>query len=111
MRNIALAALAFGSLMVLGNAPANAVGIRHPFCIQGDEYPGLSYCMFDSYAQCMASASGRRLTCIANPYFVGESHDPYAYPNRNRRFPRAYIPYPPNPYVPYPRAERPWDTY
>src|SRR5262249_21292328 len=25
---------------------------RHPFCIQGDEYQGLSNCGFDSYAQC-----------------------------------------------------------
>jgi len=76
--------------------PASAVGTRHPFCLQGDAYPGLSYCVFDSYAQCLASASGRNLRCLANPYFVGESDDPYAYQNRNRPFPPNYIPVPPN---------------
>ena len=35
----------------------------------------------------MASASGRFLTCVANPYFVGESDDPYAYQNRGRPIP------------------------
>jgi hypothetical protein len=33
--------------------------------------------------------------CIANPYFVGETDDPYAYRNRNR-------PFPPNYYLVYP---------
>ena len=64
--------------------PAHAVGDRHAFCLQGDEFPGLSNCTYDTYAQCMASASGRLLTCVANPYFVGESDDPYAYQNRGR---------------------------
>ena len=63
---------------------AHAIGERHPFCLQGDEWPGLSNCRFDTYAQCQASASGRALTCIANPYFSGQTDDPYAYPNRPR---------------------------
>jgi len=50
----------------------------HAFCIQGDEYPGLSTCTFDTYRQFLASASGRKLACIANSYFGGESDDPYA---------------------------------
>lgn len=66
------------------SAPARAFGTRHPFCLTGDEWPGLSNCRFDSYAQCQASASGRALTCIANPYFAGQSDDPYAYQNRPR---------------------------
>jgi hypothetical protein len=37
-------------------APAEAVGTRYPFCIQGDEYPGLSNCTFTSYEQCQATA-------------------------------------------------------
>jgi len=44
----------------------------------GDEYPGLSTCTFDTYRQCLASAWGRNLACIANSYFGGESDDPYA---------------------------------
>jgi len=97
-RNIALLALALGASTLLSNAPAFAYGTRHAFCIQGDEYPGLSACTFDTYAQCQASASGRNLECLANPYFDGASDDPYAYQNRARRIPPGYVPDPPNPY-------------
>ncbi len=48
----------------IGTMPAHAVGDRHAFCLQGDEFPGLSNCTYDTYAQCMASASGRFLTCV-----------------------------------------------
>jgi hypothetical protein len=77
-------------LALAGSAPAHAVGTRYPFCIQGDEYPGLSGCTFTSYQQCQATASGRFLTCIANPYFGGGA-GPGAY--RERRPPPGY-PYP-----------------
>ena len=73
MRKAILAVLTASGLAALGAAPAEAVGTRYPFCIQGDEYPGLSNCTFTSYEQCQATASGRFLYCIANPYFVGES--------------------------------------
>jgi hypothetical protein len=52
---------------MLSSAPANAYGGRHAFCIQGDEYPALSTCAFDSYQQCQATASGRDAWCDANP--------------------------------------------
>ncbi|MBR0993837.1 DUF3551 domain-containing protein [Bradyrhizobium japonicum] len=79
------------------STPALAFGTHHPFCLTGDEWPGLSNCRFDTYAQCQASASGRALTCIANPYFAGQSDDPYAYQNR----PRAQTPgYSPGYYLP-----------
>lgn len=99
MRNATIVVLlALGGAALLGSAPANAVGTRHPFCIQGNEFPALSNCTFDSYAQCMAAASGRILTCVANPFFIGRTDDPYAYPNRNRPFPRDYYAPPPNAY-------------
>lgn len=98
MRNFVAAMLIVSGCTLIGATPASAVGTRHAFCLQGYEYPGLSYCVFDTYAQCQATASGRKLTCVANPYFVGESDDPYAYQNRGRPFPRAYIPVPPNAY-------------
>ena len=69
MRKAILAVLAASALAALGAAPAEAVGTRYPFCLQGDEYPGLSYCTFTSYEQCQATASGRFLSCIANPYY------------------------------------------
>jgi hypothetical protein len=83
-RVVALPIVATFALALLASAPAQAFGERHPFCLTGDEWPGLSNCTFDGYDQCRASASGRPLTCIANPYFAGQSDDSYAYPNRPR---------------------------
>ena len=72
MRKIILALLATSSLAVLGAAPAEAASRnRSAFCLQGDRHPGLSNCTFTSMAQCRASASGRRLRCIANPFYKG----------------------------------------
>jgi len=69
MRNLGLALLGAGGLAIAVAAPAGAVGTRYPFCIQGDDQPGLSNCTFTSYQQCQATASGRRLWCIENPYY------------------------------------------
>jgi hypothetical protein len=71
MRNLILALLAVSGVAMIGAAPAAAVGTRYPFCLQGDDQPGLSGCTFTSYAQCQATASGRYLTCIENPYYDG----------------------------------------
>ena len=59
MRNLVLALAAAGGLAVAGSAPAEAVGTRYPFCMQGDEAPALSDCRYTSYEQCAATASGR----------------------------------------------------
>jgi hypothetical protein len=93
MRRVILALLTAGGFAALGATPAEAVGTRYPFCIQGDEQPGLSNCTFTSYEQCQATASGRRLWCIANPYYVGDSDAP-PYAGRGRRLPPAYPGYP-----------------
>ena len=92
---VATFSLAIATIMaeLTASAPARAFGTHHAFCLTGDEWPGLSNCMFDTYAQCQASASGRALTCIANPYFGGQSDDPYAYQNRPRNLvPGYYLP-------------------
>jgi len=91
MRHAILLLAALCGLAALGARPAEAVGTRYPFCIQGDEYPGLSNCTFTSYEQCAATASGRMLTCIANPYYVGDSD---ASPTYERRLPPPPL-YPP----------------
>jgi Protein of unknown function (DUF3551) len=83
MRNVVLALLAAGGLALVGTAPAEAVGTRYPFCIQGDEYPGLSNCSFTSYEQCQASASGRLLYCVANPYYNAGEPDARAHRGRH----------------------------
>jgi hypothetical protein len=100
MRGFAAAMLTTGGLLLASVLPANAFGTSHAFCLQGPEYPGLSTCTFDTYAQCQASASGRNLSCIANPYFRGESDDPYAYQNRGAAPPPGYYP---GPSIAYPR--------
>ena len=89
MRIAVLAVLAAGGLAMLGAAPAGAVGSRYPFCIQGNDYPGLSHCTFTSYEQCQASASGRFLYCVTNPYYNPGSLDPRGY-----RGPRVRSVYP-----------------
>jgi hypothetical protein len=86
MRSVFLALAATG-LALAGSAPAQAVGTRYPVCIQGNEYPGLSGCTFTSFQQCQATASGRFLTCIANPYYGGGG-EPDGY--RERRPPPGY---------------------
>ncbi len=98
MRRLVLAGAAVIALAWIGTMPAKAVGDRYPFCLQGPDAPGLSQCTFDTYAQCMATASGRMLTCVANPYYVGDSDDPYAYQNRGRPPPPGYILAPPSYY-------------
>ena len=97
-----VAMLKAGALLLTNPPTAHAVGTAHAFCLQGYEYPGLSYCPFDTYEQCLATASGRNLQCVANPFYNGPSDDPYAYQNRGRPFPPNYIPVPPNAY-PRPR--------
>ena len=89
MRNVVLALLAASGSALLGSAPAHAVGTRYPFCIQGDRYPGLSNCTFETYEQCQATASGRDLYCIANPYFDAGRQMPV-----DRRQPRPHSIYP-----------------
>ena len=73
-----LVLLAAAGLAALAASPAAAVGTRYPFCITGDDQPGLSNCTFTSYEQCQATASGRFLQCIANPYYISESEPPAA---------------------------------
>ena len=88
MRNLVLALLSASGLAMVGSAPAEGVGTRYPFCIQGNEIPGLSQCTFTSYEQCQATASGRFLSCIANPdYNPGADADPRAYRGRDRAQP------------------------
>jgi len=92
MRNLVLALLAVSGLAVVGTAPAEAVGVRYPYCMQGQDAPGLSDCRYTSYQQCQATASGRFLYCIESPFYVGvgSSDDPRAYRNRSRVRPAGF---------------------
>ena len=82
-RRIVLALLAVSGLAMVGTAPAQAVGIGYPYCLQGYEYPALSNCSYTSLEQCQATASGRFLQCMANPYFIPSGY-PRGYRGRHR---------------------------
>ena len=70
MRCIILTLLAIVSLASLGAPAAEASSSRRAaYCMQGATSPGLSNCTFTSMAQCRATASGRRLSCIRNPFY------------------------------------------
>ena len=68
MRRLVLASLvvaAAGAATLATSAPAAARD--YPWCVQGRGvgYPG--DCSYSTYAQCMASASGRFASCGVNP--------------------------------------------
>jgi hypothetical protein len=58
----ALAAIA-GAMA--GSAPASAYD--YPYCLQGRGIGIPGECSYQTYNQCMGSASGRSLTCNINP--------------------------------------------
>jgi hypothetical protein len=68
MRNamLAMAALlAAAAATIAGPTPAAA--IDYPWCIQGGGWGIPGDCSYRSYAECMATASGRRVYCNINP--------------------------------------------
>ena len=68
MRNAMLAMVALmsaGAATIAGPTPAAAVD--YPWCIQGGGWGVPGDCSYRSYAECLASASGRRVYCNANP--------------------------------------------
>ena len=68
MRNAMLAILALSAATaatVAGTSPAAAYD--YPYCVQGRGVGIPGDCSYASYAQCMASASGRALYCNVNP--------------------------------------------
>ena len=60
-----LALLAAGAATLAGPTPAAAYD--YPYCVQGRGIGIPGDCSYRSYAQCMASASGRGLYCNINP--------------------------------------------
>ena len=85
MRRVILALLTVSGVAALGTPPAQAVGTGYPFCLSGPDQPGLSDCSYTSYEQCQATASGRELSCMANPYYDGGGSRAGAPPPSNYR--------------------------
>jgi hypothetical protein len=68
MRNAMLALLALCSAAAATIAgPTPAAAIDYPWCIQGGGWGVPGDCSYRSYAECMATASGRRVYCNVNP--------------------------------------------
>jgi hypothetical protein len=71
-RRVSLAVLAtISALTAVGSiSPAGAEAIQDRYCLQGRPwgYPG--NCLFSSYAQCMATASGTLAYCGINPRYA-----------------------------------------
>ena len=89
MRKMMLAMLALTAVGV-GSTAGSAPAAASPYCIQGGGwgYPG--DCSYQSYAQCMATASGRVVYCGVNPrYAFGQQQ----YPRRHKRVYREYREY------------------
>jgi hypothetical protein len=74
-----MAVTAAGAANLATSAPAAARD--YPWCVQGRDigYPG--DCSYTTYAQCMASASGRLAYCGVNPRVAyGQQRGRRAYP-------------------------------
>jgi hypothetical protein len=84
MRAVVLAILAAGMMAAAGSAPAEAREYR--FCLQTPEIGLPGDCSYQTYAQCLASASGRYAACNLNPWYA------FAGPERSRQ--RRYRGYP-----------------
>ena len=88
MRALFLAFVTSAVVFAAGLSPASAND--YLYCIQGDDYAGgAGECIFTTKAQCQATASGRFLSCIANPYFVSEGEPP---PSAYRPLPGRMLP-------------------
>jgi hypothetical protein len=89
MRKMMLAMLALTAVGV-GSTAGSAPAAASPYCIQGGGwgYPG--DCSYQSYAQCMATASGRVAYCGVNPRFAFGQLE---YPRRHARVYREYREY------------------
>jgi hypothetical protein len=66
MRKLLLAAFAVTGALVFGSGHADAREYR--YCLVEGFEPGPGTCYYNTYAQCMASASGRRAYCQLNPF-------------------------------------------
>jgi hypothetical protein len=70
--SLALAALAFATVSLVGQAEAQTYDPNYPVCLQiyqGGMTDFYFECAYTSIPQCQASASGRAAQCVVNPYY------------------------------------------
>jgi hypothetical protein len=79
--SIAAAMAAAGSI---GITAPSAEARDYPFCIKGANYvSSVGDCSFDTYQQCLDTASGRYAFCDRNPYFT-QTGKPYVAKRKTR---------------------------
>jgi hypothetical protein len=85
-----LAAVCTGVVVSFLTLASSAAQARdYPYCIKGEYYEsGTGDCSFDTYQQCLATASGRRAYCDVNPFYRFPEDGPTAYPDMRRNFRR-----------------------
>lgn len=89
MRNALFAALAVAGVAVFSTGSAEAR--EYPYCLVEGFAAGPGTCYYTSYAQCMASASGRRAYCQLNPvYAFARQYGPDVRPRKVYRDRRYY---------------------
>lgn len=71
----AVAVPLFAALVIAGPAHAQTYAPGAPVCLHvfGELEGERIDCIFASFAQCQAAASGRPATCVMNPYFAQAS--------------------------------------
>jgi hypothetical protein len=75
-----VALLAAIGATIAGSGPAAA--IDYPYCIQGRGWGIPGDCSYRTYAECMATASGRNVYCNVNPRVAfGRARRGRPYPN------------------------------
>ncbi|MBN8992226.1 MAG: DUF3551 domain-containing protein [Rhizobiales bacterium] len=68
MRNAMVAILALSAAAAVTAAnPTPAAAYDYPYCAQGRSVGIPGECAYSNYAQCVAAASGRGLSCNVNP--------------------------------------------
>jgi hypothetical protein len=67
MRKTVLTFAALASAVVTVATSRPALAYDYPWCAQGRGFGIPGDCSYQTYAQCMASASGRNLYCNVNP--------------------------------------------
>jgi hypothetical protein len=87
VRIVLSAAVAVGALAAIGLPSTLAQARDYPFCIRGYDYAGpMGDCSFDSYAQCLAAASGRHDYCDRNYFFNDAGNVRPVNPGKRRRY-------------------------
>lgn len=86
MRNVTLAILALSVAGAATLAGSDAIAAHdYPYCIEDQISDFPHDCYYQSYAQCMASASGRAAECVVNPRVAFERAR-RSQPNRPYRY-------------------------